>query len=152
MTKKMERTASIRCILDTNYVGKIENYPAGYHLLVVPETMDEFERDRDGNKVLASGLVLPKDQTDAFDRAQMSQWTGTVIAIAPNCYLDFSEGHLWCRPGDVVRIAQNAGKWVYDEVLKREVAYILDKDIVGFKTKIPPGWTQEEYESVVNGQ
>lgn len=130
--------------LDKRYLGKITNYPAGFHILIDPLTKDEYNRV-EGGKTTKGGIFIP-DTAKGFDRAQMQDWRGIVVALGPLAYRDFVDGTLWCGPGDEILFARNAGKHVYDPLLDKVIVYLLDKDVVGQNTIIPPGWTQEQYD------
>ena len=130
--------------VDVNYLGKVENYPTGYYLLIDPLTKDEYSKV-EGGKTTKGGIFIPEAAKD-FDRQQMQDWRGRVVAMGALAYKDFTEGQLWCKPGDEVLFARNAGKWIHDDLLGKSVVLLFDKDIIGIKGSIPPGWTKEQYE------
>jgi len=74
--------------------------PTGNKIMVL---MDPVE------KKTASGIVLP-DQTQGRD--EMSQMTGTVVAMGPNAYSD--QGGSWVQVGDKVKVQKFSG-WLHKE-------------------------------------
>lgn len=98
----------------------------GHRVLVRPKPLEE----------VVNGIVLVRANKD---REQAMATEGTVLSVGPTCWqnLDFEspDWKPWCKEGDLVLFARNAGHVIPDpdaeEHEKDKVLFILnDEDIL----------------------
>lgn len=89
--------------------------PAGHRVLIKPDPLE---------KVTAGGIVLP--ETDK-NRKESAQVRGTVVAVGPQAWKDFSDGTPWAKEGDRVFFAKYGG---YEVEIEGEMHRLMnDEDI-----------------------
>lgn len=86
--------------------------PAGYRVAVLPDKVE---------KTTISGIVYMTD--DELTRSSKLQQYGEVLAIGEFAWMDYPAK--WCKVGDRVMIAKNAGRWVNED---GDTPYILIND------------------------
>jgi co-chaperonin GroES (HSP10) len=90
--------------------------PAGYRLSV---------KIKEVEKVTESGIILAIDEKR--ERAAID--VGTVVAIGKTCWKDVGDGTPWCKEGDLVIFARNAGKFITDPDTGEDYLIVNDQDI-----------------------
>lgn len=89
--------------------------PAGHRVLIKP---DEIE------KVSEGGIIIPDTDNARKVEAQIS---GTLVALGPNAWKDFSDGTPWACVGDRVLFAKYGGYSVDIDGTKHRV--MNDEDV-----------------------
>ena len=71
--------------------------PAGHRVLVKPDSVEEKSQ---------GGIIIQHANKDRVEEAQV---TGTIVAIGPQAWKDFSDGTPWAKVGDRVLFAKFGG-------------------------------------------
>lgn len=91
--------------------------PAGHRVMVKPDITEEVSK---------GGIIIAHENKERVDQAQV---TGTVVAIGPTAWKDFTDGTPWANVGDKVLFAKFAG---YAINIDGEMHRIMnDEDITG---------------------
>jgi len=99
--------------------------PLIHHVLVLPEKLEEFNKDIQRAKNM--GLVIP--ELEDMKRAQASVDRGVVVALGATAYRDF-DIEPPVQIGDVVNYARFAGKLIEDPETGIEYTCLNDADLI----------------------
>lgn len=101
--------------------------PAGHRILVLPQKLEEV--DKDIARAAALGLQLVASE---HRKEQLAVDRGIVLKVGASAFKDFG-GDPWCKEGDLIAYARYGGKTIKQD----DVEYLLlnDEDIVCVFTK-----------------
>lgn len=115
--------------------------PTGHHLVVKPMPIKE-KTD--------SGIIVAREGSEHAKMQKAGRDIGTILAIGPQAFLahasalyDYarltevapSKLEAWCKVGDVVYYAKNAGRFLFDPMSGEELYIIHDEDV---QAVLPP--------------
>lgn len=98
--------------------------PAGHRVLVKPLPLEKQSK---------GGILLAHDE-----RKEKAQIRGTVLAVGPNAWKAYDDGHAWAAVGDEVFYAQYGGYLIRDPVTDEEFRLLNDEDVCAVVRKESP--------------
>lgn len=91
--------------------------PAGHRVLVKPDPLEEKTKN---------GIILAHDNKE---RKEAAQATGTILAIGPTAWKDFSDGTPWAEVGDRIWFARHGGALIEDPDSGEKYRLLNDEEI-----------------------
>lgn len=93
--------------------------PAGHRVIVRPDPVEEVS---EGGIV----VMMPSDVA----QEQAGQVQGTLVAVGPNAWKAFDDGHPWAQVGDKVVYSKYAGRYMKDPDVDTSDPHERDNKIV----------------------
>lgn len=103
-------------------IMKSATNPCGFSILIEPLELINLEGKLGNNSKVdlktgktAGGIIIPEETVENLQtKSNLAQTYARVIKVGPDAYsrMRFEPQKAWCKPGDLVRIAQYGGEHI----------------------------------------